>query len=148
MLAKYIKLSLTALVLSSLFACGGSSGSSGKLIEGTLMQGSGTTHRSALDSVKHDSVKHSADTPIEEVEICALGKCSRTDGKGQWGFFVENENFQNDILFTINGHGINTSTALSLTNIENINDLFIHFEHNHGTVIIHHLEINGERVAG
>ncbi len=121
-------------LICSIQACGGSSsGSGGVLIEGILTEGSGTDHNSRI--------KHGANESIEEVMVCALGKCSRTDGKGQWGFYIEEENFEHTVLFSVDGHGINTTVTLSFPH--DTNEAFIHFEHNHGKVIIHHMNING-----
>lgn len=132
---------LLFLVVFLMQACGGSSSNNkGVFIEGILTEGGGTDHQARLNS----GIKHGAGEFIEEVMICGLGKCSRTDGRGQWGFFVEEENFEHNVMFTVDGHGINTSTIVTFPN--ETKDAFVHFEHNNGKVIVHHMDINGERV--
>jgi hypothetical protein len=138
-MSKYLLLIFSVVLFTGGAACGGSSsGSSGKLIEGILTEGAGTDHSSRI--------KHAAGEFIEEVTICALGRCSRTDGRGQWGFFIDEDEFSNEVLFSIDGHGIHTNVLVNFP--YDTNEAFIHFEHNHGVVIVHHMDINGVRVNG
>jgi hypothetical protein len=128
---------LFSLCILSAIACGGgSSGSSGMLIEGTLTEGRGTTHSR--------SIKHGAGEFLEEVTVCATGNCSRTDGRGQWGFMVSEEVKGTDIIFSFQGHGIDSATMVRIPN--EANDIFMHFEHNDPDVRLHHMEVNGVRV--
>ena len=90
--------------------CGGGGGgddSDGMVLEGTLIQGSGSGH--ALISPKH-----SEGEPIGEVEICALGGCSTIDATGHWGFLVEGEFGGGDVAFTVQGHGIDTTAVVDI----------------------------------
>jgi hypothetical protein len=127
---------LSVCVLTCMACGGGSSGSSGMLIEGTLTEGAGTAHTR--------SIKHGAGEFLEEVNVCAVGQCSRTDGRGQWGFMVPEETKGSEVQFSFQGHGINTTTLVAIP-LE-ANELFIHFEHNNSHVIAHHMEVNGVRV--
>ena len=120
--------------LALISACGGSSSGAGVLIEGILTEGGGAADHSL-------SLKHAAGENIEEVKICALGKCSHTDGQGQWGFVVNPDFTGGEVLFSIDGHGINTSTVVNIP--EGADSLFIHFEHvAGGKVALHHMETN------
>mgnify|MGYP006905785743 CR=1 FL=1 len=138
-----MRISLIFMILSlgTFGGCGGGSSSGGDLlIEGRISEGGGDDHKS-LDG--HSILKHGAGENIEEVKICALGKCSVSDSLGQWGFGVDKSHLSKDVLFTINGHGINTATAVKLP--DSAKEVFIHFEHHNGKVIVHHMEVNGER---
>lgn len=118
-------------------ACGGGSSSNNEdiLIEGKITEGLGTEYSSRT--------KHGPGEGIEDVMICALGTCSRTDQLGQWGFLVSKKSFDSEILFDIDGHGIKTNTLVKLTHAAK--EAYIHFENNAGKVIVHHMEINGVR---
>jgi len=138
-LSKINYISTLLFLLIAAQACGGgSSGGAEKelLVEGLLTEGSGNTHGARF--------KHDAGAPIETVSICALGKCSETDGLGQWGFTVPEELAKGDVLFTLNGHGISTEVVAKLPAANN--DIYLHFEHSNGKVIVHHMEVDGVRV--
>lgn len=118
-------------------ACGGGSSDSGILFEGTLTEAGGAGHTNSL------VLKHSVGQRIENVAVCALGECSTTDSEGQWGF-VAGENFTGgDVLFTINGHGIDTTTIVSIP--EGAKEVLLDFQHVEGGHIeAQHITIDGE----
>ncbi len=95
------------LLLLSTAACSGSSSDSGTLIQGTLTEAGGADH--AARFLRHETGEH-----IDGVEICALGECSTTDAEGQWGFVVNTKNVDK-ALFTVKGHGINTTAVIEIT---------------------------------
>ncbi len=116
-----------------LSACGGSDSSKGILIEGSLSQGSKSSHK---------VFKHSAGEHISQIEICALGKCSTTDAEGQWGFVI-NTNFPGgEIAFKLTGHGIETSTVVNIPIAEE--NVLINFSNEAGTVVVEEMLIDGE----
>lgn len=117
-LSHCIVLAFLAFTLSS---CGGGSSSSGILIEGTLIEARGTTH-----------AKHTAGAPIEEVEICALLKCSLTDDEGQWGLLVDSD--VAEVLLTVNGHGIATTTVLTIP--VGAHDVFVELKRVDGDAVV------------
>jgi len=92
--------------------CGSSSSSSegGVLLEGTLTEGGGATHGSRL------VLRHDVGQRIENVQICALGRCSITDDDGQWGFYVNQDSY-GVTGFTVNGHGIDAGFEADLTGV-------------------------------
>ena len=125
------------LTLTALSACsGGGSSDSGMLIEGSLTEAGGASHSRIVQP------KHSAGQRIENVEICALGECSVTDGEGQWGF-VAGEGFAGGaVLFTIEGHGIDTSTVVNIP--AGANDIFLDLAHLPGGVVhAQHITVDG-----
>lgn len=94
-------------VLGFCTACGGGGGSDGgRLVEGTLTE-------AGQHAAQKIVPKHSAGEPLEQVQVCALSECSVTDAKGQWGLLLP-ENTAGDVVFRIEGHGINTTTTLTL----------------------------------
>lgn len=103
-----------------LHGCGNGGSDSGRLIEGTLTEMGENAHGRVRP-------KHSSGEPIEGVKICALGKCSVTDGKGQWGFLVDQEVVQSEVLFLFSGHGIETSTSVALP--QGTGDVSLEFFH-------------------
>lgn len=132
---------LITLTLSLIFsACGGSgSSSSGTVFEGTLTQ-TGAGHKSG--SV---ALKHAIGARIEDVKICILGECSITDGEGRWG--VNIENFAGgDIVVTINGHGIATTTSTSIPSTAK--DVVLELGRDGNVVTIEKLFIDGEDHSG
>lgn len=136
---KILKLSITALVTGSLLAAcgGGGSSDSGILIEGTLTESGGAGHSNSV------ALKHSDGQRIENVQICALGECSTTDSEGQWGF-VAGEGFAGgDVLFTLEGHGIASTSAVKIPG--GASDVFIDFQHvEGGAVEAEHVTVDGE----
>jgi len=48
------------------------------------------------------------------VQVCALGECSITDDKGQWGFSVDQSFPGGDVAFTIKGHGIDSAAVANI----------------------------------
>jgi hypothetical protein len=132
------KLILLSFLTISLLSCGGGSSSgSGILIEGLLTQGEEVEHSRA-------NLRHSAGENIGEVSICALGECSVTDDQGLYGFLAPATFVGGEILFSINGHGIETTKVVTIP--EGASDVYLHFEHSHNQVIIHHMMVDGERV--
>ncbi len=128
---------LSCLAFATLTACGGSGGSddSGTVLSGTLTQGSAVAHALIV-------AKHSAGAKIENVQICALGECSTTDGEGQWGFLIE-ENFAGGaIAFSIVGHGIDTTTTINIPAAAE--DVVLDLVHANGVVNADHITIDGE----
>lgn len=95
----------------ALSACGGSSsGNDDLLIQGTLKQGSSAGHSAELAL----PLKHGAGEPIEEVQICAAGDCTITDLEGKFGLVVDQAVAGTEVLFDINGHGIDTQTVVAI----------------------------------
>lgn len=108
--------------LSLVSACGGGSGGGGSsesvVFEGQLTQGATANHSASR-------VKHGAPEPIENVKVCALGRCSSTDGEGQFGFVAPDDFRSGEVLFSIDGHGKLAETIVSIPEAKNI---YIHFE--------------------
>jgi hypothetical protein len=136
-MTKRYKHTLATLITILLSACGGGSSDSGMLIEGTLTQNGGS------HSEKHILTKHIDGELIENVKICALGECSITDGKGQWGFALNSSFNGGEVFFTINGHGINATTIVSIPSTAN--EVFLDLQHmEDGEVKAEHITIDGE----
>ena len=113
---------LSVLFITLLTACGSSGSSDGMLIEGTLTEAGGAAHKQFF--------KHAENQKIEEVTICALGQCSITDTDGQWGFVVSKDFTGGHAEFTVNGHGINTTSSIHIP--ENAQNVFIELQHVEG----------------
>lgn len=127
------------LVFASLSACGGGGGSSdsGMLIEGTLTEAGGAGHDRKL------IYAHTSGQRIENVEVCALGKCSTSDAQGQWGFVAPDSFNGGDVEFSIDGHGITTTSVVNIP--AGASDVFIDFQHvEGGAVEAHHITVDGE----
>ena len=127
------------LSLVFLSACGGSGGDSsdGIVFEGELTQGAEDSHTART--------KHGEGEGIEDVKICALGRCSTTDGTGMFGFSAPDSYTGGDVEFTISGHFTEAKVVVSVPT--NAKDVFIHFEkHSSTEVIVHHLMIDGVRI--
>jgi hypothetical protein len=141
-LKSLIKKSVCILLACLTIGCGSGSSGSNILIEGTLTEGAGIIH-SSMHQLRNEScwLKHSAGQRIEEVEICALGKCSTTNLEGEWGFFVS-EIAVSPVEFSIKGHGIDTFVAVELEQANR--HVFIHFEHVEGAVSVHHMFIDND----
>jgi len=123
-------------------ACGGSGGgdSDGVIFEGQLTQGAAVDHAASR-------VKHGEGEPLEIVKVCALGRCSTTDGQGMFGFVGPSEFKGGDVLFTIDGHGILASQLIQVP--ESAKDVFVHFESSASDEVhIHHLMVDGVTVSG
>lgn len=135
---KLFKICTFSLFFSTSFiACGGGSSDSGMLIEGTLTEAGGAHH------VQASILRHSVGQKIENVEICALGECSTTDGEGQWGFVAGNQFSGGDVLFSVNGHGIETTTVVNIPS--GANEVFLDLQHVEGGHIeAHHITVDGE----
>lgn len=118
-------------------ACGGSSSSdSGTLIEGTLTEAGGAAHTSVL------LTKHSEGELIAGVTVCALGECSVTDEQGHWGFVLNEKYAGGEVLFDINGHGIESKSIVEIT--AGAEEVFIDFQHvETGAVEASHVTIDG-----
>ncbi|MCC6954992.1 MAG: hypothetical protein IT290_12815 [Deltaproteobacteria bacterium] len=131
---------LSLLLLSSLAACGGGSSSDsddGMLITGTLSQGATAAGHSLM--LKHDAGEH-----IDEVSICALGECSTTDSEGQWGF-VASPVFKGGLVeFSVNGHGIATTSVVDVPT--DSREVSIAFVHSAGIVTAESMTADGAEV--
>ncbi len=128
------------LILASLslvcFSCGGSSSDSGILIEGTLIEGGGDAHENII-------LKHSSGENLENVQVCALGECSTTDAAGQWGFVAGGDFNGGQVSFTIQGHGIDTTTLIDIP--AGASEVFLDLKHEEdGSVKADHITIDGE----
>jgi hypothetical protein len=131
-----IALSFLSLLTFVVAGCGSSS-SDGIYFHGTLTQGGAEAHA----GVGH---RHLAGQNIENVEICALGECSTTDGNGSWAIEAPESFNGGAVEFSINGHGINTTQSLDVP--ADVNEVFVHFQREgSNTVFVHHLMIDGER---
>lgn len=130
--------------IASLIGCGGSSdGSSngGIIFEGQLIEGVGVADERAVAQYRHGK-----DEPIEDVEICALGECSITDGTGNFGFRASETFISGPALFTVKGHYTDASIVVDIP--KGAQEVFVHLARiNEGQVELHHLEVNGERVS-
>jgi hypothetical protein len=132
-------------IVSSLFllafcgACGGGGGSSseGTVLQGTLIE-RGNGHASA-------SVKHSAGQSLEDVKVCVMTECSITDGQGQWGVNIDNFT-GGDITVTVDGHGIDAQTSISLP--PTARDVELNLAHNANAITVEKLVIDGEDHSG
>jgi hypothetical protein len=124
----------------SLTACGGgSSGSSGTLIEGTLTEAGGA----AAAESRSLMLRHSSGQRIEDVQICALGECSTTDGEGQWALVTGDVFAGGEVLFTVKGHGIDTTAVVAIPN--SAREVFVDFQHVEGGAIeAQHVTVDGE----
>lgn len=135
-----ISKAIVLLGISALSACGGSGGgdSDGIVFEGELTQGAAVDHSAR-------NVKHGANEPIESVKICALGRCSTTDGEGLFGFAGPSEFKGGDVLFSVDGHGILAEEVVNIpSGAKNVN---IHFETSEKTEVhLHHLIVDGAAV--
>jgi hypothetical protein len=118
MLCMHKSLLLVSFIIVSIGAgplgCGGASGG-GIVVEGTLTEAGGASHNPTT-LFRHSSglFRHSSGQRIGNVEICALGECSTTDDEGQWGLVFPEETAGNEVLFTITGHGIDTTMVTIL----------------------------------
>ena len=120
---------------------GGSSSSDGMVIQGTLIQGAEVAHAERLEA----QVLHSASEPIENVEICALGECSRTDASGQWGFALSDAFTGGDVLFSIDGHGIADELSISIP--QGAREVMVELENGEGAQVhVHEMIVDGVSV--
>ena len=114
---------------------GGGSSDSGMLIAGTLTEAGGVTHSKAA--------RHGAGERIEEVEICALGECSTTDSEGQWGIVAPEEFDGGNVLFSVVGHGIDTTLVVDIP--EGASEVSLDLQHlEDGTIEAEHITADGE----
>ncbi len=91
---------LASVVLAGTIACGGSSNSDIEFA-GTLSQIASNRTAQVLGD------------PIENVEVCALGKCSITDELGRWSFVVgDDDYFGGDVLFSFRGENLLATTVV------------------------------------
>ena len=126
------------LIMTLLTACGGGSSSvSGIVIEGELEQGEAAVPHTAI-------TRHAAGEKIGEVKICALGECSLTDDGGQFGFMAPADFKSGQVLFIINGHGIDTSTLINIPPAQS--DVFLHLMRSGNNITVHHMMVDGKRV--
>lgn len=124
----------------SISACGGGSSDNGVAFFGALIQGDTAGHRQAT------ALRHGANEPIEQVEICAFGECSITDGAGTWGIVSGEEFNGGNALFTIKGHGIDGTAIVSVP--EGSRSVELEFIHGTGNEISVHLHtVDGKDVS-
>ncbi len=127
----------TILLITSLAGCGGGSSDSGMLIEGTLTEAGSTDHNLGF------ALKHTNGQRVENVQICALGECSTSDAQGQWGFEVKGSFNGGNVLFTLSGHGIETTTTVDIPS--GASEIFLDFQHvEGGAVRAEHITVDGE----
>lgn len=129
-----MSLKKTCLVLLFLSACGGGGGSdsdSGVVFQGTLIQGA--------DSAR---LAHEVGEAIEDVQVCALGTCSTTDGNGQWGFSVDQA--PTEIAFSVTGHEINSTWTIIIPSTAK--DVTIELENHSDGVHAHDVIADGQIV--
>jgi hypothetical protein len=138
-------LALTLLLtLTTLTACGGGgSGSSGTVIEGTLTQKGSVVHSEKTANIVN--AKHSDGERIGDVKVCILNECSITDDNGQWGVNV-NDFTGGDLPITLDGHGINASTKISLP--ASAKDVSVDLGRNANNITVEKLMIDGEDHTG
>jgi hypothetical protein len=121
-----------ALGLFSMTSCGGSGDSgNGMLIEGTL-----TEAREA----GHAALRHGAGDRIEDVTVCALGECSITDAEGRWGVIAPETFSGGQVLFSVNGHFIESSLTVDVPSAEHV---FIDLRRVESGVEAHQVSIGG-----
>ena len=82
------------------------------MFEGSLIQGEDAAAHS--EKQLYAQVAHGAGESLENIQICALGECSKTDAKGIWGFATEEAFAGGDVLFTVNGHGIDSAVVVNV----------------------------------
>jgi hypothetical protein len=136
---KLLKIVFALTVCTLVSACGGSSSSSGVILEGQITQGAEETH--ANNALLN---RHGENEPIQDVEVCALGVCALTDSEGQFGMELPEDFEGGELVLSAKGHGIDSQTALHLDSTAN--DVFVHLQNQDGNLMIHHLMINGEEV--
>lgn len=128
---KVLFVALSCLVLASCGGSGGGDSESGTVFEGVLIQGEGVVH-AERDVVAQ--VSHGAGEFLENIEVCALGECSKTDANGRWGFATASRFAGGEVLFSIVGHGIDTTVVLDVpSGAENV---VVELE-NHGAEGVH-----------
>lgn len=121
--------------------CNGGGGST----DGTIVQGVLTERGSGHASSENSSLKHSSGQRLEDVKVCVLSECSITDGAGQWG--VNLDNFTGgDVEILVDGHGINSSTNISLP--PTAKEVEVDLAHNKNSISVEKLIIDGEDHTG
>ena len=128
---KALLVALSCLVFASCGGSGGGDSDSGTVFEGVLAQGDGVVH-SERDLLSQ--VAHGAGEFIENVEVCALGECSKTDATGRWGFATASRFAGGEVLFSIVGHGIDAAVVLDVPS--GADNVVVEFE-NHGAEGVH-----------
>lgn len=84
--------------------CGGSSSNDGVLLRGRIVQG---------EEKKSAILAHELGEGLIEIEVCALGRCDKTNRSGTWSL-PTNVARDNEVLFTVKGHGADTSFILNI----------------------------------
>ncbi len=126
-----------------LVGCGGGGGdettADAVVLQGSLIQGS----EASSQKLSQPRVAHSAGELIPDVEVCALGACSKTDAMGRWGFAVDN--VPAEIQFTLTGHGISDMVSVSVPELAK--DITIEFENLGDTdIVVHSVVADGAEV--
>lgn len=126
-----LSVALSCLVFASCGGSGGGSDESGTVFEGVLIQGDAVVHaeRDLLAQVAHGAGEF-----LENIEVCALGECSKTDANGRWGFATASRFAGGEVLFSIVGHGIDTSVVIDVPS--GADNVVVEFE-NHGEEGVH-----------
>ena len=133
------------LIAFSLIVCSTGCNGGGGSSDGTIVQGVLTERGTGHASADEPSSKHSAGQQIEEVKVCVRSECSITDGAGQWG--VNLDNFTGgEVEILVDGHGINSSTKVSLP--PTAKEVELNLAHNKNTIAVEKLIIDGEDHTG
>lgn len=120
----------------ALVGCSSGGGDDNELVlQGVLIQGSGAGAHVGLFT------KHAPGEPIGEVSVCALGECSLTDDRGQWGFSSKNVWAGGALMFTLRGHGLDAQAIVELP--AEARDVSLEFERGVTEVYVTHLTIDG-----
>jgi hypothetical protein len=84
--------------------CSSSSSNDGVLFRGTIVQG---------EEKKSAMLAHELGEGLSDIEVCVLGGCQKTNRSGMWSVPF-NAARDNEVLFTVKGHGADTSFVLNI----------------------------------
>lgn len=129
------------LVIVSLLCCSTGCGGGGSSSAGTIVQGELTERGTGHTSTQSYSLKHTSGQQLEDVKVCVRSECSITDGLGQWGVFLGNFT-GGDVEITVDGHGINSGTSVSLP--ATAKEVEINLAHDQNVISVEKLVIDGE----
>lgn len=124
---------MSLLFLSACSGGGGGDSDNGVIFQGTLVQGEDETH---------SRLAHDAGEAIGEVQVCALGECSTTDGNGQWGFRVEQA--PTEFEMSVVGHEIDSKWTVIIPSTAK--DVMIELENHADGVHAHSVIADGVEV--